>query len=174
MALSVQGPQAPSYTTRQDANLGVAAAGAAAQSQKFLTFAASRLFAVTSSLVTQGTSTYTTTVNGTGTARITGQQFSVIVIQNTATSGQTAQLSTQTYGPYLAGGNFSSAANGTQTGQVGGIDVNVLNALAGTAGYGGVLVAPGSIVYCVTGTDATASSAFTIDYQLDTSAGLTQ
>lgn len=173
MALAVQGVQSPSYAARQDANLGVAAAGAAAQSQKFLVFAASRLFSVMSSLVLAGTSTYTTTVNGTGTVRLTGQQYSVIVIQNTATSGQTAQLSTQTYGPFLAGGNFSSG-NGTQTGQVGGIDQYVLNTGSGTAGYGGVLVAPGSIVYCVSGTDATASSAFTIDYQLDTSAGVTQ
>lgn len=173
MAQAVQGPQAASYATRQDANLGSVAAGSGALTSKFIAFAATRLFGVTSVMTTAGTSTYTTTVNGTGTARITAQQFSVIVIQNTATSGQTAQLSTQTYGPYIAGGSFSSAG-GTQTGQVGGADQYVLNTGAGTAGYGGVLVAQGSQVYVVSGTDATAISAFTIDYQLDTSAGLTQ
>lgn len=173
MAVAVKGVQDPSYVTRQDANLGSVAAGAATLTSKFIAFAALRLFAVTSVMTTAGTSTYTTTVNGTATNRISSQQYSVIVIQNTATSGQTAQLSTQTYGPYVAGGNFTSG-NGTQTGQVGGVDQYVLNTGSGTAGYGGVLVAPGSQVYVVSGTDATGVSAFTVDYTIDTSAGLTQ
>jgi hypothetical protein len=160
--------QDPSYVTRQDANLGSVAAGAAGVTSKFVAFAAMQLFSLTASLQTAGTSTYTAN----GTATINGQQLNVIIITNTATGTGSVALATTTYGPYLAGGGYNSG-NGTGTAQVGGINQWVLNTNTGTAQLGGVPVPTASVVYVVSGTDATAVSAVTLDYQVTTGAGLT-
>jgi hypothetical protein len=154
--------QDPSYVTRQDANLGALAAGSGGQTSKFVAFAALQLFSLTTYLSTVGTSTYT--ANGTQTTL--GQQVSVIVIQNTNTTGTAVTLSTATYGPFLAGGQ------GLSTAAVGGVNQFLLNTTAGTAGQGGVPIPFGAQVYCVSGTDATAVSICTVDYQIQPGAGL--
>jgi len=154
----------PSYLCRQDANLGSIAAGSGGQSSKFVAFANLLLFSLTTYTQTLGTSTYTAN----GTATVSGQQVSVIVIVNTNTTGTAVTLSTSTYGPFLAGGQ------GLATAAIGGSNQFALNTTAGTAGFGGIPVAQGALVYCVSGTDATAVTACTVDYQIQNNAGLTQ
>jgi hypothetical protein len=154
----------PTYIARQDANVGSLAAGAAGQTSKFVAFAAMQLFALTTYLQTLGTSTYT---QG-GTATASGQQVSVIVIQNTNTTGTAVSLSTATYGPFLAGGQ------GLSTAAVGGMNQYPLNTGSGSAGLGGIPFPQGALMYCVSGTDATAVTACTVDYQVNPGAGLTQ
>jgi hypothetical protein len=154
--------QDASYTTRQDANLGVVAAGSGGVTSKFVAFAALALFSMTTYQTVLGTSTYT--ANGTATA--SGQQLSVIIIANTSTNN-TVALATTTIGPFLAGGQGTA-------GQVGGSNQFALNTTPGTAGYGGVPVPQGAQVYVVSGTDATAVNAVVLDYQIQQQAGLTQ
>jgi hypothetical protein len=159
-----RGYQDPSYLTRQDANLGSLAAGSGGQTSKFVAFAAMQLFSLTTYLQTLGTSTYT---QG-GTATASGQQVSVIVIQNTNTTGTAVSLSTATYGPFLAGGQ------GLSTAAVGGGNQYVLNTTTGSGGLGGISIPQGALVYCVSGTDATAVTACTVDYQIQPGAGFNQ
>lgn len=151
MALIIKNP---GDFSRSDINLGSVAAGAAGQSSKFVAFASVLLFGLTAYLQTAGTST--TTVNGTATTL--GQQLSVVVVTNTSTT-TTVGLTTTTIGPFNAGGAGTVA-------QVGASNQWALNTTTGTAGQGGVLVPEGSLVYVVSGTDATAVSAVTIDYQI--------
>lgn len=160
----------PAYGVRLSINANVAAGAAAQGAPKFAAHAALLLFSLTGFLVNAGTSTYTNTVTGVGTATINAHQLSVIVITNTATTGQVA-TTTATYGPFLIGGTFASG--GTGTAAAGGWNQFALNTATGTTGYGGIPVPQGSEVYVVSGTDATASSAVTIDYQLAPLAGLT-
>jgi hypothetical protein len=162
----------PTYSVRQSAFLGPVVAGSGGVTTKFTAHAALLLFALTTQMITAGTSTYTNTVTGTGTNTINGQQLSVIVIQNTAASGAAAALSTTTIGPFIAGGGF--VGGGTGTGQVGGINQFALNTTAGVAGYGGIPIPQAALFYVVSGTDATAVTNCTIDYQINTGAGITQ
>ncbi len=155
-----RGYQDPSYSARQAAFLGALAAGSGGVTSKFTAHAALLLFSLTTYTQTLGTSTY----NGTG----SGQQVSVIVIQNTNTTGTAVTLSTATYGPFLAGGQ------GLATAAVGGSNQFALNTTAGTGGLGGIPIPPGAQFYCVSGTDATAVTNCTVDYQINTGAGLTQ
>jgi len=171
MSQAVKNQTDPSYLTRQDLNLGAIAAGSGGVTSKFVAFAALQLFSLTGYLYTLGTSTYTNTVTGVGTATVSAQQVSVITVVNTATPGGSAALSTTTYGPYLIGGSFGTA---TGTGQIGGSNQYQLNTNTGTGGYGGVVVPQGALVYCVSGTDATAVSVLTLDYQVVPGWGLTQ
>jgi len=164
MSQAVKNQTDPSYLSRQDANLGSVTAGSGGQTSKFVAFAALQLFSLTTYLQTLGTSTYTTG----GTATASGQQISVITIVNTNTTGTAVSLATTTYGPYLAGGQ------GLATAAIGGANQFVLNTNSGTSGYGGIPVPQGALVYCVSGTDATAVTACTIDYQIQVGAGLTQ
>lgn len=159
MALQSKGYQDPSYTSRQEINLGAVAAGAAGVTSKFVAHAAMQLFSLTTNIQTLSTSTYSGTKSS--------QQISVIVIQNTNTTGTAVTLSTSTYGPYLAGGQ------GLATAAIGGANQFQLNTNTDTSGQGGVPVSAGSIVYCVSGTDATAVTVCTIDYQVQPGAPLT-
>lgn len=156
MSLIVKNQTDPTYLTRQDANLGSVAAGASGVTSKFVAFANCMLFGLTAVLTTLGTSTYTQS----GTATASGQQLSVIVIQNTNTTGTAVTLSTTTYGPYLIGGQ------GLSTAAIGGFNQYQLNTNTGSAGWGGVPLPFGAQAYVVSGTDATAVSAITIDYQV--------
>lgn len=162
MSQTVRGAQDPSYIARQDANLGAVPAGSGGQTSKFVAFANLLLYSLTAYQTVLGTSTYTQS----GTATASGQQLSVIVITNTSTT-TTVGLATSTYGPFLAGGQ------GT-VGQVGGMNQYALNTTPGTAGFGGVPCPQGAQVYVVSGTDATAASIVTVDYQIAVGAGLTQ
>lgn len=168
MSLVTRNQHDPTYLTRQDMNLGALAAGSGGVTSKFVAFANTKIYSMTTCQTTNGTSTYTQS----GIPVINGQQISVIVVANTATSGQTATLSTTTLGPFIAGGTY--APNGTGTGQLGGWNQFQLNSGTGTNGFGGVLVPVGAQVYCVSGTDATAVNAVTIDYQIPAGAGVTE
>ena len=157
MALIVKNP---SDYSRSDLNLGAVAAGSGGQTSKFVAFANILLFGLTLYQTTLGTSTYTNTVGGTatGTGTTSGQQISVIVVQNTS-STTTVANSTATIGPFLAGGQGTVA-------QVGGSNQYAVNTTAGVAGQGGYFVPEGSLVYCVSGTDATAVTVVALDYQI--------
>ena len=162
MAQLSRSVQDPSYTARQDANLGAVAAGSGGQTSKFVAFANLLLFSVTGVLTTAGTSTYTQGGTATGGGP---QQISVITIVNTSSTTAPA-LSTSTFGPFLIGG--------TATAAVGGANQYALNTNTSTAGYGGIPLPQGAQMYCVSGTDATAVSVLTVDYQIAPGAGLTQ
>lgn len=166
MAQLVKNPTDPTYLARQDI-LGVVAAGSGGTSVKFLAYAAVVLFSLTAATVTLGTSTYTQTVNGTatGTGTASGQQLWVAIVTNTSTTS-TVALATTSIGPFLAGGQGSAA-------QVGGVNQWALNTNTGTSGYGGVLVPQGAQVFVITGTDATAVTNCTVDYQVAPQAPVT-
>jgi len=160
-----KGQQDPTYLGR-GVWQGSVAAGASAQSTKFAAFAALQLMSINPVLTTLGTSTYT--VNGTAT--ISAQQLSLIIITNTSTT-TTSALSTTTIGPFTSGYNISGTATATA-----GINVATqyaLNTNTGTTGLGGVAVPQGSVMYVVSGTDATAVSVFTIDYQIAAGSAVT-
>lgn len=171
MAQQQKGYQDPTYMGRGAFAYGAIAAGSGGVTSKFVTHAALMLMSLNTFQTVAGTSTYTNTVTGVGTATINGQQLNVIIIQNTATAGATAALSTTTIGPFLAGGGF--VGGGTGTGQIGGINQFAINTNSGTSGQGGVLVPQNAQVYVVSGTDATAVNLCTIDYQIQAGAGVT-
>jgi hypothetical protein len=164
MALAVQNPTSPSYLTRQDINLGNIVAGSGGVTPKFAAHAALLLFSVNTITQVLGTSTYT--ANGTGTG--SGQQIYVAVVANTNTTGTAVSLATTSYGPFVAGGQ------GLSTAAVGGYNQWQLNTTTGTGGYGGVPVPQGALVYCISGTDATAVTNCTLDYVVAPQAPLTQ
>jgi hypothetical protein len=175
MSQTVRGYNDPAYLSRLKVPLGAIAAGSGGVTSKFVTHAAILLFSLSTFQTVAGTSTYTNTVNGVGTATINGQQLSVIVIQNTATAGATAALSTSTIGPVIAGGGFVSG--GTGTGQIGGINQFALNTATsvglGVANQGGIPVPALAQVYVVSGTDATAVNLVTLEYSLQNQAPIT-
>jgi hypothetical protein len=161
----------PAYLSRLSYNFGPLTAGSGGVTTKFVTAAAIQAFSLSCYMITAGTSTYTNTVTGVGTSVIDAQQVNLIVVTNTATAGATAALSTTTYGPFLAGGLYASG--GTGTGQIGGINQYALNTATGTTGYGGIPIAAQSLIYIVSGTDATAVTNVSMDYQLAPLAPLT-
>lgn len=168
MAQQSKGFQDPAYTGRGALAYGPIVAGSGGVTSKFVTHAALLLMSLNTYAITAGTSTYTATINGAAQTIINGQQLSVIVIQNTATAGATAALSTSTLGPFIAGGGF--VGGGTGTGQIGGINQFPL---ASGGAQGGVPVPQNAQVYVVSGTDATAINLCTIDYQIQPGAGIT-
>jgi hypothetical protein len=164
MALSVKNPTDPSYLARNAKDFGSGVtAGSAGTSSKWVTHANLLLYSLTTYTTVLGTSTYT--ANGTATA--SGQQVNVIIVQNTSTTGTSLALSTTTIGPLLAGGI------GLATAAIGGSNQFALNTTTGTQGYGGIPVQSGSIVYLVSGTDATAVTLGAIDYSIQFEAPLT-
>ena len=84
----------------------------------------------------------------------------------------TIALATQTYGPFIQGGNFPNTG-GTQTNQVGAYGSFQLNTNTGTAGLGGIAVNAGDQLYIVSGTDATGVCNVAIDYQIQPLAAVT-
>lgn len=151
----------PAYNVRGTFN-SVMTAGSGGVSAKFVAFANLLLFGLNTQVITLSTSTYTNTVTGVGTATVSAQQLSLIRITNTASFGATIGLSTTTIGPFLAGGNFASG--GTGTAQVGGYNQFALNTTS--PGLGGVPINQGDQIFVVSGTDATAVSLVSIDYQV--------
>lgn len=149
----------PAYLVRQSQAFGPVAAGNAGVTTKFVAFANLQAYGISLNTVTLGTSTYSSTQSG--------QQISLLVVTNTSTT-VTVALATSTYGPFLAGGQGTAAA------QVGGYNQYALNTNTATTGFGGVPVPQGAIWYCVSGTDATAVTNCTVDYQVQPLAGLTQ
>jgi len=169
MGLAVKNAADTYYLQRAQLS-GALAAGAAAQSAKFIAHAALLLWSLTGVQTTLSTSTYTSTVNGTATTAALAQQVSLIVIQNTNTAAGyggtgSAAFSTTTIGPFTLGGSYAPT-QGTGTAQVNNPNQFALNTTVGTAGQGGVPVPAGSVFYLVGGTDATAASSFSIDYSI--------
>lgn len=118
----------PAALTRQAFWLGAAAAGSGGVSpSKFQSWAASILLGVRFRTTTPGTSTYTVG----GTATTLAQQFSVIYITNTNTTGTAVTLGTSTVGPFVVGGtgvypNVGGQGGGLAGGYVGPYAVNTL------------------------------------------------
>ena len=172
-----------SYITRQIAQLGQTTAGAAASTinTKFVAFTNLQIQSVSAYEVTAGTSTYTAW-NGTATVTgINGDSFSLIQITNTATgtatqtaTGTTA-LATFTRGPYQLS-QYNGTLTGTQT-NIAGVFSNIAlgtNTGAGAASnLGGFQANPGDVFYCVRGTDATAVTAFALEYNVQPLANVT-
>lgn len=161
----------PSYLARLTHAFGQNAAGASTNFGKFLAFANLTVFAVNVGLITSGTSTYTQW-NGTATVTaINGDSFNVLRVSNTATAGATPSLSTATYGPFAVS-LYNGTSTGTQTTVAGVSNYIPLSgtattgqAQAGTAtANGGFTVNQGDFLYIVRGTDATAVSAYSLEY----------
>lgn len=160
----------PAYLTRASWN-GIMTAGSGGVSNKFVAHAALLLFSLNVQATVAGTSTYTTTINGTTTVNVATTQLSLIRITNTAAAGATIALSTSTIGPFTMGGGF--VTTGTQTNQIGAYAQFPLNTTAGTAGFGGLAINEGDQIFVVNGTDATAVELVSIDYQIQPLASVT-
>lgn len=162
------------YLARLSHGYGQNAAGASTNFGKFVAWAGLTIFAVNAVLATAGTSTYTAW-NGTATCTaINGDSFSLIRVTNTATAGATPALSTSTYGPYALS-LYNGTSTATQTALAGVsnyIPVSQTGAAAATAA-GGFTVNQGDTLHIVRGTDATAVSAFSIEYGVTPLANVT-
>ncbi len=165
MATKNMGYDHPAYIARLTHGFGQNAAGASTAFGKFVAFANLTVFAVNAILATAGTSTYTAW-NGTSTVTaINGDSFSLIRVTNTAAAGATPAMSTSTYGPYALS-LYNGTATATQTTVAGVsnyIPVSQTGVAAATAS-GGFTVNQGDSLHIVRGTDATAVSAFSIEY----------
>lgn len=160
------------YVARLAHGYGQNAAGASTAFGKFVAFTSLLMFAVQATLATAGTSTYTA-YNGTATTtQINGDSFNVVHVFANGTSG-TGAVSTATHGPFSIG-SYNGTATGTQTATAGNT-VRVQLSGAGVTGNvqagasaadGGVVVNPGDTVHILRGTDATAVSAFALEYAL--------
>ena len=153
----------PAYLIRLSQSLGAITAGAAGVTTKHVTFANWQLYDVTLAMTVLGTST--NTVNGTAT--LSGQLINIITIVNAnAFTTNTVSLTTNTYGPFAAGGYAGTA-------QLSAVTQYALNTASSTTGWGGIPLPAGSILYAVSGTDATAVSLINIGYQISPAAPLT-
>lgn len=162
----------PAYIVRQSYGYGQNAAGASTAFGKFVAFSALQLFAIQGANITAGTSTQTQW-NGTGThVTINGDQFYGIHVFN----GNGVAASTATHGPF-------SLSYGTGTGTMtAGVFTNI--ALSGTAttgnvqagtntATGGISLNQGDTFHILRGTDATAVSAFAVEFGVQPLANLT-
>ena len=155
----------PTYTARQSYGYGQNAAGASTNFGKFVAFASLQLLAIAATNVVAGTSTQTAW-NGTGTVvNINGDQFYGIHVF----AGNGVAASTATHGPFslsygtstitTTAGVFTSVAL-SGTGTTG-------NVQAGTnTSNGGITLNAGDTFHVLRGTDATAVSAFAIEYNV--------
>lgn len=158
------------YLARLAHGFGQNAAGASTAFSKFVAFTALQMFAVQATLITSGTST-TTAWNGTATVtNITGDSFNVVHVFANGTSG-TGAVTTATHGPFAIA-PYNGTSTGTQT-ATSGNTVRVQLSGAGVTGNvqagtstadGGVAVNPGDTIHILRGADATAVSAFTLEY----------
>ncbi len=171
----------PAYLARLAHAYGAVAAGSGAVTGKFIAVTSLLVLSLTATLATAGTST-ATQWNGTATVTgINGQSFSLIRIFNTAAAGVTPALATATFGPFQAS-LYNGTATAVQT-NAAGVTVNVplYGALNGTGALqtgtnssnGGFPVNQGDQLYVVTGTDATAVSAFALEYAVQPLANVT-
>jgi hypothetical protein len=153
------------YITRQSYGYGQNAAGASTNFGKFVAFAALQLLAIEGASITAGTSTQTAW-NGTGTqVAINGDQFYGIHVFN----GNGVVASTATHGPF-------ALAFGTGTGTMtAGVFTTVALSGTGTTGnvqagtntaLGGITMNQGDTFHILRGADATAVSAFAIEYNV--------
>lgn len=166
----------PAYLARVQHGFGQNAAGASTAFGKFAAFTALTIFSVAATLATAGTSTYTAW-NGTATTTaINGDSFSLIRVANSAAIGATPVLATTTYGPYNLS-LYNGTSTGTQTTVAGAFVTVALSGTGGVAGSftnaAGITLNQGDTVHILRGTDATAVSAFGMEYAVTPLANVT-
>jgi hypothetical protein len=162
----------PAYLARQSYGYGQNAAGASTNFGKFVAFTTLNLYAIQAAAITAGTSTQTAW-NGTGTVvNINGDQFYGIHVFG----GNGAAATTATHGPFSL-----SYGTGTIT-STSGVFTRVQLSGTGTTGNvqsgtntaeGGITLNPGDTFHILRGTDATAVSAFAIEYAVQSLANVT-
>jgi hypothetical protein len=162
----------PAYLARQSYGYGQNAAGASTAFGKFVAFAALQVLAVQAASITAGTSTQTAW-NGTGTqVAINADQFYGVHVFN----GNGPAASTATHGPFalafgvgtgtMTAGVFTSVAlSGT------GVTGNVQSGTNTT--NGGIAMNQGDTFHIVRGADATAVSAYALEYAVQPLANVT-
>lgn len=161
----------PATVSRLSHAYGQNTAGANTNFGKFVAFTSLQLFAIQATNITAGTSTQTAW-NGTGTqVVIGGDQFYGIHVF----AGQGVAASTATHGPFALayGTGTGTMTTGVYTRiQLSGTGVTG-NVQAGTnTADGGVSMNPGDTFHILRGTDATAVSAFAIEYGIQPNANL--
>lgn len=153
------------YITRQCYNYGQNAAGASTNFGKFVAFTQLQLLSIQAANLTAGTSTQTAW-NGTGThVAINADQFYGIHVFG----GNGVATTTATHGPF-------ALSYGTGTGTMtAGVFTNIVLSGTGTSGNvqagtntsnGGITLNQGDTFHILRGTDATAVSAFAIEYNV--------
>jgi hypothetical protein len=179
MATKNMGYDHPAYLARFTYAYGQNTAGASTNFGKFVAFSQLQIFSITGANITAGTSTQTQ-YNGTGTqVAINADQFyGIHVIAPGAVIGTlTTTLGTTTHGPFAL-----STGTGTGT-MVAGAWTQIPLYGTGTTGNvqagaptatGGVTMYPGDTFHILRGTDATAVSAFAIEYGVVPLANVTQ
>ena len=161
----------PAYMSRGTYNTSIAA-GSGATSTIFVPHSNLLLLGLTMTPAAAGTSTYTATQYYGGfagtltsaTVHVSSTQVSLIRVTNTSTFGQAPAVSTSTIGPFYV--DYLNTTNGTATGAVGSFTQVALNTSTGSAGLNGIAVNAGDRLFLVNGTDATAVTYATIDYQI--------
>jgi hypothetical protein len=144
----------PAYTARHTGQFDTQAAGASKSYAKFLAFTAMHVFAIMTTTVTAGTSTYTAW-NGTATVTTTGTG-------DTITAYRLSGTTTTTYGPY---------ANDAAVGGFRRYQISQPGAGSNTAD-GGIALAAGDLFWVARGTDATAVVVPAFEYAIDPGASL--
>lgn len=166
----------PAYVARLAHAFGQNAAGASTAFSKFNAFTSLLAFAIQATLITAGTST-ATAYNGTATTTsINGDTFSLVHVIANGASG-TGAVSTATHGPFNIS-SYNGTATGTQTAtsgntvrvQLSGTAVTGNVQAGASAADGGIVINPGDTLHILRGTDATAISAFAIEYGLQQNA----
>jgi hypothetical protein len=160
----------PAYLARLGHAFGQNAAGASTAFSKFVAFTTMQVYAIQATAITAGTSTQTAW-NGTGTAvNIAGDAFHLVHV-NVGAAATTA-----THGPFSLStgtGTITSTSGMTTRVQLSGTGTG--NVQAGTnTGDGGFTMQPGDTVHILRGADATAVSAFAIEYGLFPNANITK
>ena len=160
----------PAYIVRETHVFPALAAGASGQTSKFVAFTSLNIFGVVAVPQTAGTSTYTQW-NGTGTiTSAAADSFSLIRIINNAAPGVAPSLSTTTYGPFTVGlyngstGVTTNAAGVVNAIQLYGTGTTGVLQTGTNSGNGGIAINQGDTVYIQRGTDATAVTAFALEW----------
>lgn len=153
----------PAYQGRLSHAFGQNAAGASTAFGKFVAFTNLFVYSIMAANITAGTSTQTQW-NGTGTVvNVNGDQFYLVHVFNGAA------VSTATHGPFSLSTGTSTVTSTagmfttiplSGTGTTGNVQAGTNTAL------GGIAVNAGDTIHILRGTDATAVSAFSIEYGL--------
>jgi len=159
----------PAYLARVSHAYGQNAAGASTAFSKFVAFSALQALSITAANIVASTSTQTAW-NGTGThVAINADQFYAVhvISPGNVIGTATTTLGTATHGPFAL-----STGTGTGT-MVSGAWTQIPLSGAGTTGnvqagtnasLGGITLFPGDTFHILRGTDATAVSAFALEY----------
>jgi hypothetical protein len=160
----------PAYLSRLCHPFGQNTAGASTNFSKWVAFTNITAYAITAATIAVGSSTQTQW-NGTGTVvNINGDQFNLIHVFNGTA------VSTATHGPFSL-----STGTATLTTTIGMTTIIPLSG-TGTTGNvqggtntstGGIPVNAGDTLHILRGTDATAISAFAIEYSIQPTANVT-